>query len=126
MVRTGRLGCDFFCMSSPHLHRLTRLAGCMPETAAKPGGLYLILRGAFLDAKKRILYLNKLRLRPFIIVLQPLLLLVKRHQNGALFYDLYRDLLSGIKPRRAQPLAGKDDIYSAWICRKHSTVSHNF
>jgi hypothetical protein len=25
-----------------HLHRLTRLAGCMPETVTKPGGLYLI------------------------------------------------------------------------------------
>ena len=34
-----------------HLHRLTRLAGCMPETAAKPGGLYLILRGAFQHAE---------------------------------------------------------------------------
>lgn len=34
-----------------HLHRLTRLAGCMPETVAKPGGLYLILRGAFQDAE---------------------------------------------------------------------------
>lgn len=51
MVRTGRLGCDFLCMLSPHLHRLTRLAGSMPETVAKPGGLYLILRGAFQDAE---------------------------------------------------------------------------
>lgn len=34
-----------------HLHRLTRLAGCMPETVVKPGGFYLILRGAFQDAE---------------------------------------------------------------------------
>jgi hypothetical protein len=34
-----------------HLHRLTRLAGCMPEIAAKPAGLYLTLRGAFQHAK---------------------------------------------------------------------------
>lgn len=51
-----------------------------------------------LDRCKRVLYLNKLRLRPFIIILQPLLLLVIRHQNDASFHDLYRDLLSGIKP----------------------------
>ncbi len=34
-----------------HLHRLMRLAGCMPETVAKPGGLYLILRGALQHAE---------------------------------------------------------------------------
>lgn len=51
MVRTRRWGCVFLCMSSPHLHRLTRMAGCMPETVVKPGGLYLILRGAFRDVE---------------------------------------------------------------------------
>lgn len=60
-----------------------------------------------LDRRKRVLYLNQLCLRPFIIVLQPLLLLVIRHQNDAPFHDLYRNLLSGNKSCRAQPLAGK-------------------
>lgn len=59
-----------------------------------------------LNRRKRVLYLNELCLRPFIIVLQPLLLLVIRHQNDASFHDLYRDLLSGIKTCSAQPLAG--------------------
>lgn len=54
-----------------------------------------------LDRCKRILYLNELCLRTFIIVLQPLLLLVIRHQNDASFHGFYRDLLSGIKTRRA-------------------------
>lgn len=48
-----------------------------------------------------ILYLNELCFRPFIIVLQPLLLLVIRHQNDATLHHLDRDLLSGISPRRA-------------------------
>ena len=61
-----------------------------------------------LDRCKRVLYLNKLCFRPFIIILQTLLLLVIRHQNDATFHNLYRNLLSGIKTRRAQPLAGKD------------------
>lgn len=60
-----------------------------------------------LDRRKRVLYLNELCLRPFIIVLQTLLLLVIRHQNEAPFHDLYRDLLSGIKTCCAQPLAGR-------------------
>ena len=38
-----------------------------------------------LDRCKRVLYLNKLCFRPFIIILQPLLLLVIRHQNDASF-----------------------------------------
>lgn len=42
MVRTGRLDCVFLCVSSPHLHRLTRMAGRMPEKVAKPGGLHYI------------------------------------------------------------------------------------
>ncbi len=50
-----------------------------------------------LDRCKRVLYLNKLCFRPFIIVPQTLLLLVIRHQNDASFHDLYCDLLSGIK-----------------------------
>lgn len=43
-----------------------------------------------LDRCKRVLYLNKLCFRPFIIVLQTLLLLVICHQNDASFHDLYR------------------------------------
>lgn len=77
-----------------------------------------------LDRRKRVLYLNQLCLRPFIIVLQPLLLLVIRHQNDAPFHDLYRDLLSGIKTRRAQPLAGKDDFRRGFV-ENIRTVSHN-
>jgi len=38
-------------MSPPHPQRLTHQACSMPETAAKPGGLYLILRGAFQHAE---------------------------------------------------------------------------
>lgn len=41
--------CDFYCMSYPH--RLTHQAGCRSEIAAKPGGLYWILQGAFQDAE---------------------------------------------------------------------------
>ncbi len=77
-----------------------------------------------LDRCKRFLYLNKLCFRPFIIILQPLLLLVIRHQNDASFHDLYRDLLSGIKPRRAQPLAGKDDFRRRFVVNIRA-VSHN-
>lgn len=43
------IGCDFHCMSYPH--RLTHQAGCRSEIAAKPGGLYWILQGAFQDAE---------------------------------------------------------------------------
>ncbi|SAD51121.1 Uncharacterised protein [Enterobacter cloacae] len=68
-----------------------------------------------LNRRKRVLYLNELCLRPFIIVLQPLLLLVIRHQNDAPFDDLYRDLLSGIKTHCAQPLAGKDDFRRGFV-----------
>ena len=54
-----------------------------------------------LDRRKRVLYLSELCFRLFIIILQPLLLLVIRHQNDASLYHLYCYLLSGIKPRRA-------------------------
>ena len=77
-----------------------------------------------LDRCKRVLYLNKLCFRPFIIILQTLLLLVIRHQNDASFHDLYCDLLSSIKPRRAEPLAGKDDFRRAFV-ENIRAVSHN-
>ena len=77
-----------------------------------------------LDRGKRVLYLNELCLRPFIIILQPLLLLVIRHQNDTPFHDLYRDLLSGIKTRRAQPLAGQNDIGRGFV-ENIRAVSHN-
>ena len=77
-----------------------------------------------LDRPKRVLYLNELCLRPFIIILQPLLLLVIRHQNDAPFHDLHRDLLPGIKPCRAQPLAGKDDFRRGFV-ENIRAVSHN-
>ena len=77
-----------------------------------------------LDRGKRVLYLNKLRLRSFIIILQPLLLLVIRHQNDASFHDFYRDLPSGIKTRRAQPLAGKNDFRRGFV-ENIRALSHN-
>ena len=77
-----------------------------------------------LDRCKRVLYLNKLCFRPFIIILQPLLLLVIRHQNDAPFHHLYRDLLPGIKTRRAQLLAGKDDFRRGFV-ENIRAVSHN-
>ncbi len=77
-----------------------------------------------LDRCKRVLYLNKLCFRPFIIILQPLLLLVIRHLNDAPFHDLYRDLLSGIKARCAQPLAGKNDFRRGFV-ENIRAVSHN-
>jgi hypothetical protein len=90
-VLTGKFTCrrlDYVLsvMSPPHSINLTSCS--MPETAAKPGGLYLILRGAFQDAdlnRGKRLYLTELCLRPFVIVQQPLLLLVIRHQNDAPF-----------------------------------------
>lgn len=77
-----------------------------------------------LNRRKRVLYLIELCLRPLKIVLQTLLLLVIRHQNDASFHDLYRDLLSGIKTRRAQPLAGKDDFRRGFV-ENIRAVSHN-
>lgn len=77
-----------------------------------------------LDRHKRVLYLNEFCLRPFIIILQPLFLLVIRHQNDAPFHHLYRDLLSGIKTRRTQSLAGKDDFRCGFV-ENIRAVSHN-
>ena len=77
-----------------------------------------------MNRRKRVLYLIELCLRPLKIVLQTLLLLVIRHQNDASFHDLYRDLLSGIKTRRAQPLAGKDDFRRGFV-ENIRALSHN-
>ena len=77
-----------------------------------------------LDRCKRVLYLNELCLRPFVIVQQPLLILAIRHQNDAPFHHLYRHLMSGIKPRRAQPLAGKNNIRRGFV-ENIRAVSHN-
>lgn len=71
-----------------------------------------------------ILYLNELCFRPFIFVLQPLLLLAIRHQNDAPFHHLDRELLSGIKACGTQPLAGQNDIERGFV-ENIRAVSHN-
>lgn len=77
-----------------------------------------------LNRCKRVLYLSKLGLRPFIIILQPLLLLVICHQYDATLHHLYRDLMSGIKTRRAQPLAELNDMGRGFV-ENIRALSHN-
>jgi hypothetical protein len=100
----------------------------MPETAAKPGGLYLILRGAFQDAGFESLRVHSLSQRALLssVYNRPatLLLLAIRHQNDATFHHLDRDLLSGIKARGTQPLARKNDIGRGFV-ENIRAVSHN-
>ncbi len=67
-----------------------------------------MVRTGSLDRCKRVLYLNeRLFCNRFLLVI--------RHQNDTSFHDLYSDMLSGIKPRRAQLLARKDDFQRRFV-----------
>lgn len=77
-----------------------------------------------LDRRKRVLYLSELCFRLFIIILQPLLLLVIHHQNNAPFHHLDGQLMSGFKPCRAKSFAGQNDIGRGFV-ENIRAVSHN-
>lgn len=76
-----------------------------------------MVRTGSLDRCKRVLYLNeRLSCNRFLLVI--------RHQNDTSFHDLYSDMLSGIKPRRVQLLARKDD-FQRRLVENIWAISHN-